>query len=181
LVERQLFRYLCETRQSLLIKKFFPLDKNYLLEQAQLRHRETLLLSLIEKVKNAYEQQVNPLGLEDSFTRKIRNTPAIHVHLLYNFYDTLAAIYRLKHGQNQLQFLWDGSDHQSFYEQAWVEKFNEWVASFCQYELFIQAVLDVTVFAIDDPCAPMIENRMNHFVLKHLDVKQHKAKGLMVA
>jgi predicted DNA-binding protein len=164
-----------------LIKKFFPLDKNYLLEQAQLRLREKLLLRLVDKVKSVYEYKINPLGLTDAFTLKIRTAIPAHLHLLHNFYDTLAAVYRLKHGDNQLQFLWDGTDHSSHYEEAWSEKFEMWTHGFCQHELFIQAVLDLTIFLSDDQPMHMIENRMNHFVLKHLEVKVHKAKGLMVA
>lgn len=164
-----------------MIKKFFPLDKNYLLEQAQFHCRHELLDRLVKKAKAAYEQKINPLGLVDSFTSKIRNTKPKNVDLLFDLYDKLAAIYRFKFGDNQLEFLWDGTDHHNYYQGTWAKQFDEWTSQFCQQDLFIQAVLDLTVFYSDDLVPQMLENRMHHFIAKHLDVKFHKTKGIQAA
>jgi hypothetical protein len=164
-----------------LIKKFFPLDKNYLLERVQIHCREELLAALIERSKTAYEQKINPLGLVDSFTAKIRSTPPRNLELLFGLYDNLAAVYRFKFGNNQLEFLWDGKDHQSYYLQNWRDRFDEWTCRFCQNELFIQTILDLTVFLSEDDIPQMWESRLNHFISKHLEVKFHKSKGILAA
>lgn len=175
-----------------MVKKFFPLDKNYLLEQAQLLSRPHLLVGLLEQVKARYEIKINPLGLEDSFTIKIRNynlniletdncAPQQNATLLDGFYEKLAAIYRFKFGDNQLQFLWDGNDHLIHYQKTWSGTFVEWTNGFCNHDLFIQAVLDLTVFLPEASATQMIENRMNHFILKHFEVKIHHKKGIVAA
>jgi hypothetical protein len=164
-----------------LVKKFFPLDKNYLLEQAQQMSLTFLLSELVEKVKDRYELKINPLGLEDSFSTKIKNYKLTDHHSLLNFYETVAAIYRFKFGHNQLEFLWDGTDHLQHYQTTWRQTFAQWTNAFCQHDLFIQAVLDLTVFLPEKQGTQMIENRMNYFILKHFDVKIHKSKGIMVA
>lgn len=164
-----------------MVKKFFPLDKNYLLEQAQLQLRGSLLSLLVQRAKSAYESNINPLGLVDSFTEKIRNTKPKNIALLFGLYDNLAAIYRFKFGNNQLQFLWDGTDHLSYYKQSWTNCFEAWSNNFCRHELFIQTILDVTIFLSEEDVPQLWENRLNHFITKHLEVKFHKSKGILAA
>ena len=164
-----------------LVKKFFQLDKNYLLENAQQSLEKELLTSLVKRVIQQYDIKINPLGLEDAFTRKIRSYELKHFQPLCNFYERVSAIYRYKFGVNQLEFLWDGSDHVEHYQKLWRSAFTEWTTKFCSEDLFVQAVLDLTVFFPKDESTQMIENRMNTFVLKFFDAKIHKVKGLMVA
>jgi len=161
-----------------LIRKFFPLDKNYLLEEAQLSLQDTLLTLLIDQVKSEFEQRTNPLGLLDEFSLKIRTYNCQNLKPLYNFYQNMAAVYRFKYSDNQLEFVWDGSDHQEKYKAEWASTFNDWISEFCNQELFIQAVLDLTVFLPDNRHADLVENRMNNFMLRQFGVKLHKTKGL---
>jgi len=161
-----------------LIRKFFPLDKNYLLEEAQLALQATLLTRLIEQVKWEFEQRANPLGLTDGFTLKIRAYRCQNLKPLYNFYQNMAAVYRFKYSDNQLEFVWDGRDHQEKYKAEWASTFQEWTDEFCKQELFVQAVLDLTVFLPDNRHADLVENRMNNFMLRQFGVKLHKTKGL---
>ncbi len=204
-----------------MVKKFFPLDKNYVLEQAQQLARTDLLTGLVNRVKSHYEFKINPLGLEDSFTAKIRNyhfcrDGELSVSTTNNnydfpgdgqlsvssknrnhdlsgdgqlpvstrldgFYENLAAIYRFKFGDNQLEFLWDGTDHSLHYQKTWKETFVQWTENFCRHDLFIQAVLDLTVFLPESGPTQMIENRMNHFIEKHFEVRiLIKASGLQL-
>jgi hypothetical protein len=161
------------------IRKFFPLDKNYLLEDAQLSLQESLLTQLIVHVKECYLQIHNPLGLNDTFSQQITQFEVRNFKPLHNFYQNLAAIYRYKFGENQLTFVWDGRDHHEIYKSEWAEAFEQWTSDFCKHELFLQAVLDLTVFLPDNRQAHLAENRMNHFILKHFDVKFHKSRGLV--
>jgi hypothetical protein len=161
-----------------LIRKFFPLDKNYLLEEAQLSLQDTLLTQLIDQVKLEFEQRTNPLGLLDGFSSKIRNYQCHNLKPLYNFYQNMAAVYRFKYSDNQLEFVWDGRNHQEKYKAEWTRTFAEWVNEFCKQELFVQAVLDLTVFLPDNRHADLVENRMNNFMLRQFGVRLHKTKGL---
>lgn len=162
-----------------MIRKFFPLDKNYLLEEAQLLVQDDLLSALLEKVKTAHQQIHNPLGLQDSFSLQLKNYTPKSWKPLHAFYQNLAAVYRFKFGDNQLQFLWDGSDHLQVYKTEWTHAFNQWTDTFCRNELFIQAILDLTVFLPANRHAHLAEGRMNHFILKHFEVKFHKSRGLV--
>ncbi len=162
-----------------MVRKFFPLDKNYLLEEAQLLLQDTLLSSLIESVKAQYELLYNPLGLADPLTLKIRNYKPGNVKPLSVFYLNLAGIYRYKYGDNQLEFIWGGIDHSEMYKEQWTGFFEKQVKNFCHSELFIRAVLDLTVFLPDNRNAQLAENRMNHFMLQAFDVRIHKQRGIV--
>ena len=162
-----------------MIRKFFPLDKNYLLEEAQLSLQDTLLAQLVDIVKSEFEHRTNPLGLLDSFSLRIKNFKGQNLKPLYNFYQNIAAVYRFKYSDNQLEFVWDGRDHQEKYKAEWSLTFKEWVGEFCKQELFVQAVLDLTVFLPDNRQAHLAENRMNNFMLRQFEVKFHKTKGLV--
>ncbi len=162
-----------------MIQKFFPLDKNYLLKEAQLTLQDALLTQLLEKVKEDYQLIHNPLGLDDSFSRQIKNFETRNFKPLYNFYQNLAAVYRYKYGDNQLAFSWDGRDHQEIYQSEWTSAFETWTNDFCKHELFLQAILDLTVFLPENRHAHLAESRMNHFILKHFEVKFHKSRGIV--
>jgi hypothetical protein len=162
-----------------LIRKFFPLDKNYLLEEAQLSLQDSLLSQLIDRVKLEFQQRTNPLGLLDGFSLKIKNYSCHNLKPLHSFYQNMAAVYRFKYSDNQLEFVWDGRDHPDKYQPEFSAAFAEWIKEFCKQELFIQAVLDLTVFLPDNRHADMVENRMNNFMLKQFEVKIHKTKGLV--
>jgi hypothetical protein len=155
------------------------LDKNYLLEEAQLSLQEVLLSSLVEKVKLAFEQRHNPLGLQDAFCLKVKNYKSHNLKPLYNFYQNISAVYRFKYSDNQLEFVWDGREHLAKYNEEWITSFNQWIEEFCKQELFVQAVLDLTVFLPQNRHADLAENRMNNFMLRQFEVKLHKTKGLV--
>jgi len=162
-----------------LVRKFFPLDKNYLLEGAQLRLQDELLSWLIEKVKDAYFLQFNPLRLSDFISERIQKFKYKDLSRLDPFYQQLAGIYRYKFGDSQLEFLWDGEDHSDQYEKEWTGFFNQTTNEFCKKELFIVAVLDLTVFLQGNEQAQLVESRMNHFILQHFEVKIHKKRGII--
>ncbi|MEJ2005551.1 MAG: hypothetical protein P8X57_11430 [Cyclobacteriaceae bacterium] len=48
-----------------MIQKYFPFDKNYLLEKAQLSLERELIVRLIDRCKEYYLFTNNPLGLVD--------------------------------------------------------------------------------------------------------------------
>lgn len=153
---------------SVLVRKFFPLDKNYLLEEAQLLLEQSLLASLLDLVKEEYELRWNPLGITDTLTQRIRDFRLTDPAALNNFYMTLAGVYRYKYGDNQLTFMWDGVDQSERYRTEWSEFFIKQVRVFCKNDLFIKAILDLTVF---NNYSQLAENRMNNFMLETFEVK----------
>ena len=171
--------YFCKTFFTSVIRKFFPLDKNYLLEEAQLALQDALLTQLIDVVKIQYELRHNPLGIADSFSERIQKFTPKNVKPLYTFYQNLAGVYRYKFGNSQLEFVWDGRDHFEKYKIDWKETFIKWTSEFCRQELFINAVFDLSVFLPDNRHAQLAENRMNHFILKQFELKIHKSRGIV--
>ncbi|MEQ8364739.1 MAG: hypothetical protein RH948_17830 [Cyclobacteriaceae bacterium] len=162
-----------------MIRKFFPLDKNYLLEEAQLSLQDHLLLSLIEKVKKVYMLQHNPLLIMDELSTKIVAYKPKNIKLLYPFYQNMAAVYRYKYGDNQLEFLWDGTDHIERYGDEWSTSFEKWTTDFCEQHQFLMAVMDLTVFLPLNRKAHLAENRMNSFITQFFDLKIHKNRGIV--
>lgn len=162
-----------------MVRKFFPLDKNYLLEEAQLLLHDRLLTELINKAKSAYQWKHNPLGLNDAFSEKINNYNITNLRPLTPFYQNLAGIYRFKFGDNQLDFLWDGKDHSEKYQEDWTMTFHQWTDQLCLQANFVQAVLDLSVFLPQNRQAHLAENRMNAVMLGFFDVKIHKQKGIV--
>ncbi len=162
-----------------MVRKFFPLDKNYLLEKSQLELQAGLLLKMIETVKDQYQQQNNPLGIADAFSLKISSYKPNNLSELNSFYQLLAGVYRFKYGDSQLEFLWDGTDHFEKYKNDWSNVFDQWIIELCQREQFVQAVLDLTVFRSQTDQPQMAENRMSFVMLNFFELKVHKSKGLV--
>lgn len=160
-------------------RKLFPLDKNYLLKEAQLGCEEALLGALVEKVKEAYLLYCNPLGLEDDAVLKIKNSKHVDTSLLEDFYEHLAGIYRYKYGSNQLEFLFDGRSHLEKYQDDWSASFLTWVDDFCQEENFLKAILEVTIFYPQDRKALLAGNRLKAFISQQFFLKVYKYRGIV--
>lgn len=93
----------------------------------------------------------------------------------------LSGLYRYRHGNNQLELLWDGGDHLTRYKDNWKKAFREWGMLLCQDQLFVQSVLDLTVFLPAGQKPAMAEARMQHFIRSHFSVKIHRTKGIVAA
>jgi len=162
------------------IRKFFPLDKNYLLEAAQLQMRDALLIALMEKIKDYYFMRYNSLRLPDAISQSIEDYKPDNLKPLKIFYQNLAAVYRYKFGDNQLEFLWDGTDHLKKYETDWATFFHQHTTQFCHQDLFIKTILNLTVFFPKTRDARLSENRMTHFIHQQFALKIHKQRGIVM-
>lgn len=162
-----------------MVRKFFPLDKNYLLEEVQLQLQEPLLTALVERAREAYQQTHNPLGLNDDFSERIGHYQPTNLKPLTAFYQNLSGVYRFKFGENQLGFLWDGKDHHEKYAEDWSAAFSSWALMLCGHSHFVQAVLDLTVFLPQNRQAHLAENRMNAVMQDLFELKIHKQKGIV--
>jgi hypothetical protein len=162
------------------LRKFFPLDKNYILEEAQLSLKQTLLQHLVDYVKVEYLLKSNPLGIADDAALKIQEHTGTDFRHLEEFYLTVMGIFRYTYyGDNQLTFLFDGKDDFGKYQQEWTQQFKKWTKEFCKQHNFLRAVLDLTVFYPADSPMLMVDNRMNAFISQFFEVKIHPQKGIL--
>lgn len=124
-------------------------------------------------------QKHNPLLIMDELSAKIVAFQPKNSKVLYPFYQNMAAVYRYKHGDNQLEFLWDGAEHIERYRSEWASAFDDWTTEFCEQHQFLMAVMDLTVFLPLNRKAHLAENRMNSFITQFFDLKIHKNKGIV--
>ncbi|HAA15263.1 MAG TPA: hypothetical protein DCE41_27625 [Cytophagales bacterium] len=162
----------------LIHRKLFPFDKNYILKEAQAASREVLLLRMMDIVKEAYHQLHNPLGLQDDTTRKIHQYHLRNTERFQEFYDIMAGIYRFRHGDNQLAFMWDGRTHLEVYQEEWGQVFQDWIRTLCLQPNFLKAVLELTVY-YPKKRPELAEGRMKNFMAQHFELKLHKRRGIL--
>lgn len=160
-------------------RKFFPFDKNYLLEQAQLEAKDMLLLALVETVKDIYLSRYNPLGLMDRSVEKIIGTNNYHLVEISELYDEMAGIYRYKYSSNQLELLFDGKDHLEKYQEDWENAFKAWVVDFSKSKNFLKAVLEATIFYPEEAQGQRAFSRLRNFIADQFGLKIYKYKGII--
>lgn len=163
-----------------MLRKFFPLDKNYILEEAQLSLESSLLHYLVDFVKVEYLLRSNPLGMMDDMALKIQKHQYSDFRHLHEFYLNVMGVFRYKfYSDNQLEFIFEGNDTFKQYQDEWSRQFKEWTKSFCKHHNFLRAVLDLTVFYPTDSPVLMVDNRMNAFITQFFEVKIHPQKGIL--
>lgn len=163
-----------------MVQRFFKLDKNYILKEAQQAAREELLQQMVSFVKDTYLLQSNPLGLVDDTVLRIQKDSNPHTHKLHDFYRIIAGVYRFKHGSNQLELLFDGATHFEKYKQDWANAFTDYYRTFSQKPAFVRAVLEVTVFYPKQRKGQLAEARMRAFLSQQFDsLRIHKRYGIL--
>lgn len=161
-----------------MVNKYFPLDKNYILETAQLIQKDILLYSLCNEVKDIYMKRFNPLGLIDDTILKIQSHELEGLKSLEDFYNTLSGVYRYKFGSNQLGLVFDGRDHLEVYKQEWETAFDQWIKELCKSPYFIKTILELTVFHQEENRIELPLSRLQGYIHKKFDLKLYKYKGL---
>lgn len=162
-----------------MLRKFFPRDKNYVLEQAQLSLENSLLQYLVDYVKVEYLLRFNSLGIVDETTERINNHTSNDFTHLQEFYLNLTGVFRFKfYSDNQLTFSFDGRDCTERYQEEWTRTYHQWVKEFCRHENFIRAILELTVFYPEDYTPQMAGLRLSTFITKFFEVKIDAQKGI---
>ena len=162
-----------------MIRKYFPRDKNYILESVQLSMKNSLLHYLVDYVKVEYLLHQNPLGIMDSMAKGIQEHEANDFRHLDQFYLHLMGIFRYSHySDNQLEFIFEQKEDREKYEEEWGEEFKRWTKKFCQDKNFLRAVLDLTVFYPVDSPVVMVDNRMQSFLTQFFQIRIHPDKGI---
>lgn len=162
-----------------MIRRLFPSDKNYILSEVQDAQKESLLKYLVRFVKQYYLQNYNPLGLVDDTILEIKKEKKFPVEAFDEFYHDLAAIFRFKHGEVQLEFLFDGMTHYDKYKKDWERYFKQSIQSYCANKFFIRAVLDIAVFHHHDRVAHLAGDRLKYFLSNYFGMKVYKYRGIM--
>ena len=118
-----------------MIQKLFPLDKNYILRQAQSILEEQMLEVMVFELKKSYTQLYNPLMLMDETFAKILDTYEYPKDRLRMIYRQLCGIYRFKNKDNQLELLFDGRTHLEKFQEDWSEAFVGYIQQLGQPEM----------------------------------------------
>jgi hypothetical protein len=160
-------------------ERYFSADKNYLLKTVQAFSKHLLLEKWANEAYNGYMCQENPLGLEDDFTLSIKSDMTKGVYILEDLYDAIAAVYRYKHGDNQLSFLWDGRTHMEHYDEEWRTTFQNWCTTLCQHKEVYRTIIKAAM-ADQKTNTDFLAMTMRRFVLKHFNVRLTRSQRLMV-
>ena len=160
-----------------MIQKLFPLDKNYILRQAQSLLEERMLEMMVFELKRSYTQLYNPLMLMDEVFGKILDTYDYPTDRLRVIYRQLCGIYRYQHKNNQLELLFDGRTHLEKFQDDWGTQFIAWLRELGQHEQYVKTMLRMTILYDTDSRAEWAENHCKFFVNQYFDLKIIKRKG----
>ncbi|WPR74779.1 hypothetical protein [Algoriphagus sp. NG3] len=160
-----------------MIQKLFPLDKNYILRQAQSVLEEELIDRMVFELKRSYTSLYNPLQLMDTTYAQILDTfdfPRDHARLIYR---QLCGIYRYKHGDNQLEMLFDGRTHLEKFQEDWSAAFIAYVRELGNYGQYVKTMLRMTLLFDTASRAEWSENHCKAFINQYFDLKVVKRQG----
>jgi hypothetical protein len=160
-----------------MIQKLFPLDKNYILRQAQSVMEEELLDQMVVELKASYTQLYNPLQLMDQTYRLIlerKEFPRERIRLIYR---QLCGIYRYRHGDNQLELLFDGRTHFEKFQEDWTSSLLGYVRQLGQHEPYVKTLLRMTLLYDTESRAEWAENNCKAFINQFFELKVIKRQG----
>jgi hypothetical protein len=160
-----------------MIQKLFPLDKNYILRQAQSVLEEELLDRMVVELKASYTQLYNPLQLMDHTYRSILERKEFPRERIRVIYRQLCGIYRFRHGDNQLELLFDGRTHFEKFQEDWTSTLVSYVRQLGQHEPYVKTLLRMTLLHDTESRAEWAENHCKGFVNQFFDLKVIKRQG----
>lgn len=158
-------------------QKYLQQDKNYLLKTVQAFGKESFLDEWTVECYKSYMTLENPLGLEDDFTITIKSEIRKGAFILNEAYDILAAIYRLKKGDNQLSFVWDGRTHMEYYDEKWRAKFGEWIIELSQKREIYRSVIKASL-ADKTTITDFLHGSIRRTLLGHFNTKLTRTQKL---
>lgn len=160
-----------------MIQKLFPLDKNYILRQAQSLQEDQLMELMVFELKKSYTQLYNPLMLMDETFEKILDTHAYPKDRLQLIYRQLCGIYRFRNGDNQLELLFDGRTHIDKFKEDWSAELIRWCQELGRHEQYVKTMLRMTILFDSESRAEWSENHCKAFINQYFDLKIVKRKG----
>ncbi|MBB6326846.1 hypothetical protein FHS59_002474 [Algoriphagus iocasae] len=165
------------SNEAKMIQKLFPLDKNYILRQAQSELEEELIDRMVFELKRSYTLLYNPLRLMDQTFIQILDTftfPRERAKLIYR---QLCGIYRYKHGDNQLEMLFDGRTHLDKFKEDWSAALVSYVQELGIYEQYVKTMLRMTLLFDTESRAEWAENHCKAFINQYFELKVVKRHG----
>ncbi len=165
------------SNEAKMIQKLFPLDKNYILRQAQSELEEELIDRMVFELKRSYTLLYNPLRLMDQTFIQILDTftfPRERAKLIYR---QLCGIYRYKHGDNQLEMLFDGRTHLDKFKEDWSAALVSYVQELGIYEQYVKTMLRMTLLYDTESRAEWAENHCKAFINQYFELKVVKRHG----
>ncbi|TVP52505.1 MAG: hypothetical protein EA341_03135 [Mongoliibacter sp.] len=160
-----------------MIQKLFPLDKNYILRQAQSLQEDQLMELMVFELKKSYTQLYNPLMLMDETFEKILDTHTYPKDRLKLIYRQLCGIYRFRNGDNQLELLFDGRTHIDKFKEDWSAELIRWCQELGRHEQYVKTMLRMTILFDSESRAEWSENHCKAFINQYFDLKIVKRKG----
>ena len=161
-------------------KKWFLMDKNYILKEAQLVLKEQLVFWTVAYAREFYQKNYNPLGIEDKTIQMIRDESFNEYHLIEPFYTKLASIYRYKHGETQLEFLFNGESHYEKYKADWIKTYKDWVDKLYQDKLVLRDILEISVFKNHGEHELELTNlRLQYNIEQYFNVRLYVYRGIV--
>ncbi|GAB2618703.1 hypothetical protein [Belliella aquatica] len=160
-----------------MIQKLFPLDKNYILRQAQTAMEDRMLELMVFELKRSYTVLYNPLMLMDNTFNQILDAHDFPKDRLKVIYHQLCGVYRYKFGSNQLELLFDGRTHLDKFQEDWTGQLTDWIRELGQHEQYVKTMLRMTVLFDTDSRAEWSENQCKAFINQYFDLKIVKRKG----
>jgi len=133
---------------------------------------------LFERTTSSYDTLFNPLGLEDSTTKKIKAFELKDNSNLEGIYENIAAIYRYQYGDSQLEIIWDGKTHHEKFFEDWSNSYEEWIAELCQSKTFVKGILHLTVFSEQKKNNFFVENYLKAIINEYFDLKVLTRNGI---
>ena len=159
--------------------KYFPLDKNYILKQAQVSAKPDFRRIFLSELQEAYLRIFNPLRLDDHTTRQVLKGKHPRWSNFDYFYTNLCAIYRYKFGENQLEIPFDGRTHQEKYLEEWQTIFIQWVRALCGDSYFVRSMLEILLFRANNHRVEMVNTRIKSLLNNHFELRIHKSRGIL--
>lgn len=160
-----------------MIEKIYPLDKNYILRQAQFALEEELIEQMIAELKKSYTHLYNPLQLMDETYALILDTFEFPVDRVRLIYRQLCGIYRFKNGDNQLELLFDGRNHFDLFKEQWETACLRYVKELGKNEQYVKPMLRMTLLYDTEPRAEWAENHCKAFINQYFECKVIKRNG----
>lgn len=160
-----------------MIQKLFPLDKNYILRQAQSVLEEEMIDRMVFELKRSYTFLYNPLRLMDQTYAQILDTydfPRERARLIYR---QLCGIYRYKHGDNQLELLFDGRTHFEKFQEDWSGALVGYVQELGIHEQYVKTMLRMTLLFDTETRSEWAENHCKAFINRYFELKVVKRQG----
>lgn len=167
---------MCGT-SKVMIQKLFPLDKNYILRQAQSELEETLIDRMVAELKRSYTLLFNPLELMDQTYEQILSTEDFPRDRVLLIYRQLCGVYRYIHRDNQLEMIFDGRTHLEKFKDDWTEAFISYLRLLGQQEQYVKSMLRMTLLNDIESRAEWAENSCKACINQYFQIKVIKRQG----